>query len=243
MQFRYLQDVKPGFPLKKKEYVYDNLEWFLNGLEKFNLKITDTASYKLKQYKKDALDHLPENHILTKEEAENLNNLMLELRPTFYAESQNLFAYILSDKRFTIEKLISGVSTLFPPEIFNLLTNHAKMDLEEAGKCIAVQRPTAAAFHILRATESILRDFYKKTVSRNRIKNDLWGNIVADLRSKKNGPPKTLLDNLDNIRSNFRNPTQHPDMFYNIEEVQDLFSLCIDVITRMIKYTKTKNPR
>jgi len=39
---------------------------------------------------------------------------------------------------------------------------------------------------------------------------------------------------LDNIRRSFRNPTQHPDKIYDIQEVQDLFGLCIDAINRMI---------
>lgn len=242
MQFRYLQDTMPGISLKAKECTYENISWFLKGLEDFNLKITNTASNNLREYKKNILDPLPNNHIITREEATELRRLMAEIRPTLYAESANLSAYILSDKRFTIDKLINGVSTLFPPEIFDLLTNHAKNDLGEAGKCIAVYRPTAAAFHTLRATESILRDFYKKVVIRNRIKSNLWGDIINDLKRKKKGPPKPLLDNLDNIRSNFRNPTQHPEIFYDIEEAQDLFALCINVISGMTKYINKKSP-
>jgi len=51
---------------------------------------------------------------------------------------------------------------------------------------------------------------------------------------------KTLFDNLDNIRFNFRNPTQHPETIYDIELSQDLFSICIDVINRMVCYLENK---
>jgi len=40
-------------------------------------------------------------------------------------------------------------------------------------------------------------------------------------------------DHLDHIRRSFRNPTQHPDKIYDIQEAQDLFGLCVDAVNRM----------
>jgi hypothetical protein len=45
-------------------------------------------------------------------------------------------------------------------------------------------------------------------------------------------------NHLDNIRVSFRNPTQHPEAIYDIHEVQDLWSICVDVINRMVKILK-----
>lgn len=60
--------------------------------------------------------------------------------------------------------------------------------------------------------------------------------MVEQLRKKcSKRPPRELLDALDRIRENFRNPTNHPDKIYDIEEVQDLFGLCLDVINRMVQ--------
>ena len=39
---------------------------------------------------------------------------------------------------------------------------------------------------------------------------------------------------LDHIRSNFRNPTDHPEKIYDIEEVQDLLNVRCDAISRMV---------
>jgi hypothetical protein len=109
----------------------------------------------------------------------------------------------------------------------------------EAGKCIAFERPTAAAFHLMRATEAVLRAFYFQHVQRNRIQQMLWGPVVQDLRGRRkfggNERFSVLFANLDNIRLSFRNPTQHPDKTYDIQEVQDLWGLCVDVISRMAK--------
>lgn len=64
----------------------------------------------------------------------------------------------------------------------------------------------------------------------------MWGPIVQDLRNKTKTRKHIALNNhLDNIRVSFRNPTQHPEALYDIHEVQDLLSVCIDVNNRMFK--------
>jgi hypothetical protein len=35
------------------------------------------------------------------------------------------------------------------------------------------------------------------------------------------------------IRTNYRNPTQHPEAIYTIDTAQDLFGVCIDVLGKM----------
>jgi hypothetical protein len=49
---------------------------------------------------------------------------------------------------------------------------------------------------------------------------------------------ESLINNLDDIRLHFRNPTQHPEKVYDIEEVQDLWGRCVDAINRMAKHLK-----
>jgi hypothetical protein len=56
--------------------------------------------------------------------------------------------------------------------------------------------------------------------------------MIKHLRERRSAPPKVLLDHLDGIRTNFRNPTQHPDATYDIHEAQDLFSVCVDAVNR-----------
>ena len=115
----------------------------------------------------------------------------------------------------------------------------SQYDLTEATKCIAFERPTAAAFHILRATENVLREFYKTNIRTSRVKDLMWGSMIKDMQEghptkKKNIPnADVLLNQLDYIRKQFRNPTQHPDKVYDIEEAQELWNLCGDVISRM----------
>jgi hypothetical protein len=126
------------------------------------------------------------------------------------------------------------VDDLFAKDIFSKLSEIAKFDFYEAGKCIAFERSTAAAFHVLRGTESTVRDYYEKMVKRNRMKNPTWGGITSELRKKRNSS-ELILDNLDYIRVNYRNPTQHPELKYSLDEAQDLFGLCIDAVNKLVK--------
>jgi hypothetical protein len=115
--------------------------------------------------------------------------------------------------------------------VYAKLPEVAQYDFGEAGKCIAFERPTAAAFHLMRGTEGVLLRDRK----RDRVKPLLWGSMVNDMKNRRRKPPKELLQNLGNIRESFRNSTQHPEKVYDIQETQDLFGLSVDVVNRMLR--------
>ena len=167
-----------------------------------------------------------------------ISKLAYSIEPTLIAESSGKIAYLITDKRLDIEKLLHNQSALLAPDIFNMLPAICVNDFLSACKSIAYELPTAAAFHILRCAEGTLRHFYLGVIKQKRLQpgNRTWGAMVLQMRRKKtNSPPVELLDTLDNIRINFRNPTNHPEKIFDIEEVQDLFGLCVDAINRMVK--------
>lgn len=233
---RYLQDVKSEYPIYGDGYVLENIERFLSKLHEYELAVTIRASFKLEEFL-DKLSESQPNAELTKNQSSELNEIVTDIRKTLMAESKGAIAYIVTDKRIDVNKLLSDVNSLFAPSIFAELPSIAQYDFSEAGKCIAFELPTSAAFHLMRGTEAMIRKLYLTLIPGGS--ETLWGNIVRDLRISSNPPPKPLLDNLDNIRLSFRNPTQHPDKIYDIHEVQDLFFLCIDLINRMVRFLKT----
>ena len=79
---------------------------------------------------------------------------------TLEAEAKGFSCYIVTDKRINIEKLVDDVPSLLAPNIFDNLSSISQYDLKEGCKCIAFERPTAGAFHILRGTEAELKTFY-----------------------------------------------------------------------------------
>jgi len=213
-------------------HILVNIDSFLADLQEFELPVTQRAAYELHKLR-DELAKSDSDHKITSGEASKLSKIMDDVRNTLFAEAGGNVAFIVTDKRIDVNKLLSDVSALIAPGVFYSLPDVAQYDFIEAGKCIAFELPTAAAFHLLRGTEGVLRHFYCSIVRRSRV-GLLWGPMVEHLRRRKTSPPAPLLDNLDNIRRSFRNPTQHPDKIYDIQEVQDLFGLCIDAINRMI---------
>jgi hypothetical protein len=232
---RYLQDVIVGTPIHGDGFILGNLTEFFKKLDELNLRVTKRASYKVAQLRDD-LSALPDDSKLTPEHARNLSIAMTELRETLNAELTGMEAFIISPKRIDTEKLEKDLPSLFAPSVFIALPDMAKYDFTEAAKCIIFEVPTAAGFHLMRATECVLRDFYCHFIKRDRCHPLLWGPMVQGLQSHRIAKRHdVILRNLDNIRLSFRNPTQHPDKIYDIHEVQDLWGLSVDVVNRMIR--------
>ncbi|MFQ5588398.1 MAG: hypothetical protein ACE5F7_06115 [Nitrospiria bacterium] len=231
--FRYLQEATRGRAIHGDNFVLGNIERFLLSLDELELRVTSRAADKLRALR-ERLSQKGELAELSKSEADELKGIIKEIRGTFSAEAKGIYTYIVTEKRLSTEKLLSHMEDLFAPKVFEQLTNVAQYDFKEAGRCIAFERATAAAFHLMRGIESILRQYFKEMAQ--AAKNELsWGEMVYEV--KKARDPRTdrnTLKHLDHIRSAFRNPTQHPDKIYDVQEAQDLFFLAIDVTNRMV---------
>lgn len=233
---RFLQDAGQGHGIKSPGGVIDNLTEFLGYLDTLSLNVTKrVAEDKLDAITKELEDSIPDQK-LSSAQATKLSEIMGVIRVTLDAELSGVDAFTPTPKRLDLERLLSAVNDLFSPDTFNALPEIARYDFSEAGKCIAFELPTGAAFHILRGTESVLRKYYEQMIRQNRIKSLMWGPIVTDLRKRPKTKSYDVLNNhLDNIRASFRNPTQHPEAIYDIHEVQDLWSVCVDVVNRMVR--------
>ena len=231
--FRYLQEATKGRPIHGESFVLENIKRFLDAVDNLEMHVTGRAAKKLRGLY-ERLSKKSENAVLTSSEAEEVRGLIKEVRSTFSAEAQGIYTYIVTEKRLSTEKLINNLKELFAPDTFDQLSDVAQYDLKEAGRCIAFERATAASFHLLRGIEAILRQYFRHFMPEEK-EEASWGHMVYTL--KKNRTLKTDFDtlkHLDHIRSAFRNPTQHPDKIYDIQEAQDLFFLAIDVTNRMI---------
>ena len=130
-----------------------------------------------------------------------------------------------------MEKLLENPQSLLAKNIYNQLSDNAKKDFNLACIQIAYNQPTAAAFHLMRALEDQIRILYYHFKRTNRMTNPMWGPIINQLRNKRNPKPTVkLLDLLDSMRIHYRNPTQHPDLFYTLDDAQDLLNQTISAI-------------
>jgi hypothetical protein len=229
--FRYLQDATPKSKIKGDGFIVSSISRFLERVDELGFTVTRRAAHRLVAFKDD-IENSSEIKLST-EQAKQLRAIIRQLRPTLFAEANGTLAYIISERRYPVEKLLDDPGALFAADVFPALPELAQYDFGEGAKCLAFERPTAAAFHVLRATEAIPVHYYRQKVKQKRVQL-MWGPIIASMRTKQKRFPEALLNHLDNIRVSFRNPTAHPEKTYDLDESQDLFSICIDVANRMV---------
>lgn len=234
--FNLLRDGRKGVNV---ETVIDDLTDFLQFIESLNLAVTRKACMTEINDIITKLDTLDPAQIIMEKDSNEVKKIIGLIETTLNAELQLKYAYTLTDKKLGLTTLMENVGEIFSHDIFNNLPDLAKFDFEEAGKSIAFERSTAAAFHVLRGTEECLRFYYKSIIKKKRLKNLLWKPMTDDLRLKST-VPKALLDACDYVRINFRNPTAHPEAKYTLDEAQSLFSLCADIVNRLITDLKVK---
>ena len=181
-----------------------------------------------------ALDVLKEDEAIGPDRAKAIVDSMMTFEVIVFAEAKTKSVYSVPARRYNAEYLLNTPENLFRTGVFGSLSDMAKLEIRSAGRCLLYGEATAAAFHILRGSEEVLRCFYFSRKKTKRLPTLIWGPMTSELRSlKRNRPADVILNSLDLVRNSYRNPTQHPDAVYDIETAQDLFGVCIDLINKM----------
>jgi len=226
--------------VRGEDSLASRIDDFFEKLRELDLRVTEAAAIDLTKIR-SGLNELDEKTVVTAELVEQVTNAVNKLDTTLDAELGLRSAFIVTPKRFPLEYLLGSTRHLFAADVFDHLPDICKFDFSEACRSIAFGLPTASAFHLMRGTEGVLRFYYCSIVKRNRIEKQMWGEVITELKKRRDAPPRPLLDSLDNIRVNFRNPTQHPEARYDIDEAQDLLALSIDIVNRMIRDLSKRN--
>jgi len=242
-RLRYLASRKRGATLFGDIYIYSNLISLRDEIEALGLAVSlNLFDRKLSDLIED-FDVLKEKYDienfdnkLSESDSKKLSKLVIQLEDTINAEAKNIKIATFTTRKYKLEDLIENPKNLLGSGIYNRLTDLAKHEINCAGKCIAFQCATASAFHILRCTEECLRVIYASYFPRGNVERP-WGPLLHDLKNKERNPKPNdiLLTHLDHLRDKFRNPTDHPEKIYDIEEAEDLLSLAIDIINRCMK--------
>lgn len=108
-------------------------------------------------------------------------------------------------------------------------------DIEEAAKCLALERPTACVFHLMRTMETVLQ-YFGQSMGLASVEWKEWQTILNEL----NKPIKALLEAtpqdktrkeelieastlLFNVKFAWRNPVMHPRDFYTLEQAHEIY--------------------
>jgi hypothetical protein len=172
--------------------------------------------------------------------ADNFFKDVLAFEKTVTAEALTRVIALPIPRRFRLQHLLEEPGGILGRGIFERLTPIAQHDVSQACRCIAFECSTGAAFHTLRCVEECIRMLYQSYFARKKINNRAWGVLTKELNGKQNKPKPdgTLMAHLDHLRKRFRNPTDHPDKTYEVEEAEDLLHLAVDAINRILRDPK-----
>jgi len=142
--------------------------------------------------------------------------------------------FVLEKKPYNTLTLVTDGPSLFPPSL-PLKVPEAWRDMLDAGKCLAFEVPTAAAFHIHRATEAVLRRYWT-AVTGNATKPKLRtiGVYLAAMKQHGLGDSKVRAA-LTQMNELHRNPTIHPGDVLDTEGAIALIGIANSVVAAMLK--------
>lgn len=133
-------------------------------------------------------------------------------------------------------KINNEPQKLLAENVFGTLSPSSQRDFALGCMQIALNQPTSSAFHLMRALEEEVKHLYFHYKKKNRLERPMWAEMIRELRAKRAPKPSDkALDHLDSIRVHFRNPTQHPDAFYTLDEAQDLLNQTITAINMIYR--------
>ena len=189
---RFLYHAREGWLVHGDTHILGNIDRFLSRLEELNFKVTLAASGNLSRFA-ETLRGYPKDARLSRADVRTLSRTMGRIDSTMRAEASTINAYVLSETRFDAARLCDKPESFLSPETFTKLPYIARLDVQEAGRCIAFNLPTAGNIHLLRATEDTLRSYYRVYIKKGKIEKTLWGPLIEQLRRKKR-KPKTERD-------------------------------------------------
>jgi hypothetical protein len=158
------------------------------------------------------------------------------------AQLQSLSTYFVSRKLGYETPLLIEEAERLLPDAVRAEVPEAISDIQQAGKCIAFEIPTAAGFHIVRATEAVIRKYYAVVVGKApKPKMRNWGTYIKNLQTA--GADSRVTGFLDHIREAYRNPVLHPEETLSSQDAQVLLGVCVSAIVLMVSAMKAVPPR
>lgn len=223
----------------------EDLKLFFREIEYLALPVT-TSGIELNGLDKDyekikkAIDEGKGDEKISKTLHASIQSKLKKLDNILDAELSILKGFIIENKRYSIEILTAKIEKLFSANTFDKLPSIAQFDFKECGMCLALDRYTASAYHILRGIEDVLKFYYSTLTTIAPTTSDTWFKFTQGIEDGINNgtinpaPAEELRMNLDNLRKFYRNKTQHPDKIYTEDEVQDLLGIGVKTVNEII---------
>lgn len=165
-----------------------------------------------------------------------VQNKLKEFETVFSAEMDVANVFLITRKGgYNLADLIFRPEVLFPSDLA-IKVPEAIMDVQEAGRCLAFDLATAAAFHLHRVNESVVHRYFDAVANpADRPSSRNIGDYLAKLDSLKVGDAK-VKSALKDLKDLHRNPIIHPED--SLESTDDAIALLGSVHANIVHMLK-----
>lgn len=175
---------------------------------------------------------------------QSLIDAILDLVFAFRKECKDRVALVISADlaEFYLEK-----APLFGEPV-SLKFGKVSSDISEAGKCLALERPTACVFHLMRVAEFAVKRLGKKLNVSIDVEKEGWYQIIVHVNKgvdtlpaataaqrRKKQALGAAAAHLNSVRIATRNDVMHPKASYTPEEARTLFDATKALMQQMAK--------
>lgn len=177
-----------------------------------------------------------------------IHSLVEKFEHALAAELNRAPSYV-AEKRgiYSTHDLIENASETFPASLAPVIAKPALAEFNTAGRAIAFGMGTAAAVHLLRAVEIVLRQYYEVFAGSSAAKAERNYTIylkklslMADDESLAMRPDRRVLQMLAQIKDQYRNPLTTPESSMTLEQATSLFGLASAIISMMAEQVQSR---
>ena len=189
---------------------------------------------------------------------QNVATAAAQFQIVLAAELATQIAYHVTAKgNYDTAKLVERAEGCLPDGAQSVIGDVVVGELRQAGRCLVLDSPTACAFHMMRALEGTMYQYYLvmcSPSSKKRLGN--WGEYIAALRKAAglDNAPATMKDTkaidhvkltvpmLQQIKDQDRNLIMHPEIVLTPDEASSLFEVAKAAIILMADWLASAKP-
>ena len=167
-----------------------------------------------------------------------------EFQTVLSEELQTLVTYHATQKgNYDTTGLIERAENILPESLRNRISSNVVEEIRQSGRCLAFDNSTASGFHIIRATEAIMHQYYVFVCKPQSEKNlGSWAAYIsafhklseaADVKEDIKEDVKKVIALLQQIKDQDRNLIMHPQVVLSPDEAFTLFEIAKGAIIAM----------
>jgi hypothetical protein len=157
---------------------------------------------------------------------------IIQFETVFVTDLYQLDLYWVDPKLgYRTTLLLSEADCIFPESIRAALPDKVREDIREAGRCLAFDLSTAVGFHVLRAVELVVLDYFT-IPGWDRGDAKTWARYSRRLHDYN--VHRKIRNMIDRLAELHRNELMHAEAVLSKEEAAVLFALAQEVIPLMV---------